>query len=96
MDSWNGSLLLFQAIVHLFPILLFENVFLLISGKDTLRCLALATVDEPPAISDMKLEDSSSFSQYEVFNRNNTISTFFGCWFAGRGKFSIYNSIGSV
>jgi len=35
------------------------------TGKDTLRCLALATVDEPPAISDMKLEDSSSFSQYE-------------------------------
>ena len=36
------------------------------TGKDTLRCLALATRDEPPALDSMKLEDNRNFSTYEV------------------------------
>lgn len=36
------------------------------TGKDTLRCLALATHDNPPRKEDMKLEDSASFITYEV------------------------------
>ena len=87
MESWNRRLPLFQAIAHLFSTLVFDSVSLLIPGKDTLRCLALATVDEPPAISDMKLEDSSSFSQYEVLNQNNIFSPIFSCCFTGRGNF---------
>lgn len=36
------------------------------TGRDTLRCLALATVDNPPKREDMDLEDSRKFVQYEV------------------------------
>lgn len=36
------------------------------SGKDTLRCLALATHDTPPRKEDMDLENSSKFAEYEV------------------------------
>jgi len=35
-------------------------------GRDTLRCLALATADNPPKVSDMNLADSTKFFQYEV------------------------------
>jgi len=35
-------------------------------GRDTLRCLALATIDDPPKPADMKLEDSTQFYKYEV------------------------------
>ncbi|XP_015472263.1 sarcoplasmic/endoplasmic reticulum calcium ATPase 1-like, partial [Parus major] len=35
------------------------------TGRDTLRCLALATRDTPPKKEDMVLEDSSKFSEYE-------------------------------
>jgi Ca2+ transporting ATPase len=35
------------------------------TGKDTLRCLALATVDEPLARGDMDLEDATKFVDYE-------------------------------
>jgi Ca2+ transporting ATPase len=35
-------------------------------GRDTLRCLALATIDNPPKQEDMNLEDSNKFYQYEV------------------------------
>lgn len=35
------------------------------TGRDTLRCLALGTIDNPPARSSMNLEDSSSFIKYE-------------------------------
>ena len=35
------------------------------TGKDTLRCLALATVDEPLARGDMDLEDATKFVKYE-------------------------------
>ena len=38
------------------------------TGRDTLRCLALATVDNPPKPEDMDLEDSKKFIQYEVRN----------------------------
>ncbi|XP_063853477.1 calcium-transporting ATPase sarcoplasmic/endoplasmic reticulum type-like [Scylla paramamosain] len=36
------------------------------SGRDTLRCLALATRDAPPAPSQMDLQDPSKFHSYEV------------------------------
>lgn len=36
------------------------------TGRDTLRCLALATRDTPPKREDMLLEDSTKFAEYEV------------------------------
>lgn len=36
------------------------------TGRDTLRCLALATADSPISPADMDLEDSSKFVKYEV------------------------------
>jgi len=39
------------------------------TGRDTLRCLALATVDNPPKKEDMNMEDATKFIQYEVGNR---------------------------
>ena len=35
-------------------------------GRDTLRCLALATVDAPMKKEDMDLENSTKFVKYEV------------------------------
>ncbi|XP_018423924.1 PREDICTED: sarcoplasmic/endoplasmic reticulum calcium ATPase 2 isoform X1 [Nanorana parkeri] len=43
------------------------------SGRDTLRCLALATHDNPPRKEDMNLVESSNFINYE------TNLTFVGC-----------------
>ena len=39
---------------------------LVIPGRDTLRCLALATVDEPLPPSKMDLEAADKFVNYEV------------------------------
>lgn len=36
------------------------------TGRDTLRCLALATIDNPPKPEDMDLVDSTKFHLYEV------------------------------
>lgn len=36
------------------------------TGHDTLRCLALATRDNPPKIEDMVLSDTAKFAEYEV------------------------------
>lgn len=36
------------------------------SGSDTLRCLALATHDNPLRREEMNLEDSANFIKYEV------------------------------
>ncbi|TNN42587.1 Sarcoplasmic/endoplasmic reticulum calcium ATPase 1 [Liparis tanakae] len=36
------------------------------TGRDTLRCLALATSDTPPRMEDMKFEDATKFADYEV------------------------------
>ena len=36
------------------------------TGRDTLRCLALATADSPVSPSDMDLVDSTKFVRYEV------------------------------
>lgn len=36
------------------------------TGRDTLRCLALATIDHPMNKDDMNLEDSTQFYKYEV------------------------------
>ena len=35
-------------------------------GQDTLRCLALATVDSPGPKEEMNLDDPLNFVQYEV------------------------------
>ncbi|KAG5284126.1 hypothetical protein AALO_G00023240 [Alosa alosa] len=43
------------------------------SGRDTLRCLALATRDTPPCKEDMDLENATNFAQYE------SELTFVGC-----------------
>uniref|UniRef100_A0A3Q3K5W9 Calcium-transporting ATPase n=2 Tax=Monopterus albus TaxID=43700 RepID=A0A3Q3K5W9_MONAL len=43
------------------------------TGRDTLRCLALATRDTPPRKEEMNLEESSKFVDYE------TDLTFVGC-----------------
>lgn len=40
------------------------------TGRDTLRCLALATRDTPPKREDMILEDSTKFMDYEVSRWN--------------------------
>lgn len=36
------------------------------SGADTLRCLGMATVEEPGPREEMNLEDAKNFIQYEV------------------------------
>lgn len=36
------------------------------TGHDTLRCLALATRDNPPKMDDMVLSDTAKFAEYEV------------------------------
>lgn len=36
------------------------------TGRDTLRCLALATRDTPLRKEEMNLEDSTRFAEYEV------------------------------
>lgn len=36
------------------------------TGRDTLRCLALATRDTPVRKEEMNLEDSTKFVEYEV------------------------------
>ncbi|KAG5263068.1 hypothetical protein AALO_G00282160 [Alosa alosa] len=43
------------------------------TGRDTLRCLALATRDSPLKVEEMKLEDATKFVDYE------TDLTFVGC-----------------
>ena len=35
------------------------------TGRDTLRCLSLGVVDDPPALNSMDLGDSSKFALYE-------------------------------
>ena len=37
-----------------------------VAGRDTLRCLALATIDNPMKKEEMDLEDSTKFVKYEV------------------------------
>lgn len=37
------------------------------TGRDTLRCLALATRDNPLKPEEMNLEDATKFVDYEVF-----------------------------
>ena len=46
---------------HFFSLSLFSLL-----GADTLRCLAMATVDTPGPREEMNLEDPKNFIQYEV------------------------------
>lgn len=41
------------------------------TGRDTLRCLALATRDTPLKVEEMNLEDSTKFADYEVNIKTN-------------------------
>lgn len=36
------------------------------TGRDTLRCLGLAMIENPMRVEDMDLADSNKFIQYEV------------------------------
>ncbi|CAF4812706.1 unnamed protein product, partial [Rotaria magnacalcarata] len=36
------------------------------TGRDTLRCLALGTIDNPPRKEEMDLEDAKKFASYET------------------------------
>lgn len=47
------------------------------TGRDTLRCLALATRDNPLRKDEMVLSDTARFSEYEVLLR--TVVSFFKC-----------------
>ncbi|KAG7275234.1 hypothetical protein CRUP_034824 [Coryphaenoides rupestris] len=48
------------------------------SGRDTLRCLAMATRDAPPDPRSLNLENSATFADYEV-SRVESDLTFVGC-----------------
>jgi len=43
----------------------------MMAGRDTLRCLALATIDQPMKKEEMNLEDSTKFAKYEVYILND-------------------------
>lgn len=45
---------------------IFDTTKIYGTGRDTLRCLALATCDNPPKPEEMDLADSTKFAQYEV------------------------------
>lgn len=57
----------------MYIVLWMSNWLSLSAGRDTLRCLALATIDNPPRREDMDLEDARKFIQYEVSMRVNSI-----------------------
>lgn len=44
------------------------------TGRDTLRCLALATRDTPPRREEMTLDDATRFMEYEVSRRKLPIA----------------------
>lgn len=53
------------------------------TGRDTLRCLALATHDVPPRKEQMDLENSNKFVEYEVkqmFVSCIPINNHLDCW----------------
>ena len=52
------------------------------TGRDTLRCLALATRDQPPRPADMDLVNSPKFAEYEVEWRRGLAN---GGWLTGAG-----------
>nr|XP_032632078.1 sarcoplasmic/endoplasmic reticulum calcium ATPase 1 [Chelonoidis abingdonii] len=54
------------------------------TGRDTLRCLALATRDTPPRREDMVLEDSTKFVEYEV-RFGPPPQSLVGKWLGGSG-----------
>lgn len=45
------------------------------TGRDTLRCLALATRDTPPKREEMILDDSARFMEYEVSSEGPPIAS---------------------
>lgn len=47
------------------------------TGRDTLRCLALATRDNPVNKENLVLEDSSRFVEYEVRGEDNMYFVFY-------------------
>ena len=47
---------------------MFKIGLVFFAGRDTLRCLALATIDDPVKKENMNLTDSTKFIHYEVDN----------------------------
>lgn len=45
------------------------------TGRDTLRCLALATRDTPLKVEEMNLDDSTKFADYEVLKNRFKLFT---------------------
>ena len=66
MCSFRLFFPLFSTKPYPFCIAILKYLIFIIAGRDTLRCLALATIDNPPKREDMDLEDSRKFIQYEV------------------------------
>lgn len=50
------------------------------TGRDTLRCLALATRDSPLRPEEMNLEDSTKFADYEVRIRHVLWGSWQAAW----------------
>ena len=57
---------------------IFRAKHAMIVGRDSLRCLALATVDEPRKKEDMNLTDPTQFIHFEV------------CWLCYRTLITFY------
>ena len=49
------------------------------TGADTLRCLALATVDDPIPTEKMNLQDPATFCEYEVRVQSEFLKRFLAC-----------------
>lgn len=72
------------------------------SGRDTLRCLAMATRDTPPDINSLNLENSAAFANYEVLKTifqsdimflNNDVRLILYCVFSRiKTSFSFFQS----
>ncbi|XP_074920766.1 sarcoplasmic/endoplasmic reticulum calcium ATPase 1 [Chelonoidis abingdonii] len=63
------------------------------TGRDTLRCLALATRDTPPRREDMVLEDSTKFVEYEV-RFGPPPQSLVGKWLGGSGGACLGEGLG--
>jgi len=63
-SEFHRVLLLVVVVVHVVTSSIQHDV--LVVGRDSLRCLALATVDEPRNKDDMNLTDPMQFIHFEV------------------------------
>lgn len=78
------------------------------TGRDTLRCLALATRDNPQSKEELALEDSTRFIEYEVrvetfmlsshlwFLLSNVLSLFFFIFFPPQTDLTFVGCVGML